>query len=229
VILSARGSTIAVVRRSFGGMYYDNRNDREKQPMRVLVGCEFSGVVREAFRKRGHDAWSCDLLDTLIPGQHYKGDIRDIIRKDKALGAWDLFIVHPPCTNISNMSNCRINEPGRKEKREAGLAFFMEFINIPIPRIAIENPRGLPERAWRPADQIIQPYQFGHPQSKATCLWLKNLPLLVPTKIVQPERKWDGKRWRTWVDTFGSNTSKQRSITFQGIADAMAEQWGDLS
>ena len=189
--------------------------------MKVLVACEFSGIVREAFRKRGHDAWSCDLLDTEMPGQHIKGDVLDILED-----GWDLMIAHPPCKYISNMSNCRIKEPGRLEKRKEGMSFFMRFVEAPINKIAVENPRGLPERVYRKADQIIQPYWFGHPASKATCLWLKNLPLLEATNLVKPDRKWDGKRWRTWVDTFSSHTSKKRSITFQGIADAMAEQWG---
>lgn len=189
--------------------------------MKVLVACEFSGIVREAFRKRGHDAWSCDLLPTDMPGQHIQNDVRLILH-----GEWDLIIAHPPCTYISNMSNCRIKELGRIEKRTEGMNFFMYFTDIPCPKIAIENPRGLPERQYRKADQIIQPYHFGHPCSKATCLWLKGLPILKSTNIVEPERRFDGKRWRTWVDTMGSHNSKNRSITFQGIADAMAEQWG---
>lgn len=190
--------------------------------MKVLVACEFSGIVREAFRKRGHDVWSCDILQTEIPGPHLKGDVKQFVD----FQAWDLIIAHPPCTYISNMSNCRIKEPGRLEKRIAGMNFFMFFAEIKCPKIAIENPRGLPERKWRKADQIIQPYQFGHPYSKATCLWLKGLPALKPTYIVDPQRKWDGKRWRTWVDTMSSHNSHKRSITFQGIANAMAEQWG---
>ena len=124
------------------------------------------------------------------------------------------------------MSNCRIKEPGRMEKRRQGFDFFMNFVNAPIRKIAVENPRGYPERAYRRADQIIQPYEFGHPYSKATCLWLKNLPPLFATRIVEYERRWDGKRWRTWVDFHSSYNSKRRSVTFKGIAEAMAEQWG---
>lgn len=191
--------------------------------MKVLVACEFSGVVREAFRKRGHDAWSCDLLPTDIPGQHIQNDVRLNLHGD-----WDLIIAHPPCTFISNMSNCRIKEPGRLEKRIEGMNFFMYFTNLPCPKIAIENPRGLPERQYRKPDQIIQPYQFGHPVSKQTCLWLKGLPLLKSTNVVEVQTKWDGKRFRTWVDTCKKHDSKFRSITFQGIADAMADQWGNL-
>lgn len=189
--------------------------------MRVLVACEFSGVVREAFRRRGHDAWSCDLLPAADNSPyHYQCDVRIL-----SMSMWDLVIAHPPCTYLSAMSNCRINEPGRRDKREEALSFFRDMVNLAAPRIAVENPRGYPERAYRKPDQIIQPYQFGHPVSKATCLWLTGLPKLQPTQIVEPERKWDGKRWRTWVDRLPSS-SPRRSIAFQGIADAMAEQWG---
>lgn len=192
--------------------------------MRILIACEFSGVVREAFNGKGHDVWSCDLLPTEIKGQHYQCDVLEILD-----GNWDMMIAHPPCTYISNMSNCRIKQAGRLALREAGFRFFMELVNAPIPLIAIENPRGLPEREYRRPDQIIQPYQFGHPVSKQTCLWLKGLPLLTPTQIVIPERKWDGKRWRTWVDTCTTHTGKFRSVTFSGIAAAMSNQWGDIS
>lgn len=188
--------------------------------MRVLVACEFSGVVREAFRKRGHDAWSCDLLPTEIPGPHMQDDVLKHLDD-----GWDLMIAHPPCTYLSNMSNCRINEPGRQELRTEALIFFRYFVEANISKIAVENPRGYPERVYQTPTQIIQPYQFGHPQSKATCLWLKNLPALIPTQLVKPERKWDGKRWRTFVDRLPSSSPK-RSITFHGIADAMASQWG---
>lgn len=189
--------------------------------MKILVACEFSGVVREAFKKKDHEVWSCDFEPTLIPGNHYQGDMFDIIND-----GWDMMIAHPPCTYISNMSNCRIKEPGRLEKRRQGMEFFMKVVNAPIDLIAIENPRGLPEREYRRADQIIQPYEYGHPASKATCLWLKGLPLLEPTNIVEPYRKWDGKRWRTWVDLVPRHHRGARSITFQGIADAMADTWG---
>lgn len=189
--------------------------------MKILIACEFSGIVRESFKSKGHDAWSCDLLPTEIPGQHIQEDVLQLLTND-----WDMMIAHPPCTYISNMSNCRIKEPGRIELRQKGMEFFMKLINAPIPLIAIENPRGLPEREYRKPDQIIHPYHFGHPVSKQTCLWLKGLPLLQHTNVIEPERKWDGKRWRTWVDTCKSHTGKYRSVTFQGIAEAMAEQWG---
>ena len=189
--------------------------------MKILIACEFSGIVRDAFAARGHDAWSCDLLPTERPGNHIQGDVLEILND-----GWDLMIAHPPCTYISNMSNCRIKEPGRRQLKKAGMEFFTKIANAPINKIAIENPRGLPEREYKKPTQIIQPYFFGHPMSKATCLWLKNLLPLFSTKIVVPERKWDGKRWRTWVDTFSSQNAKRRSITFPGIATAMAEQWG---
>lgn len=192
--------------------------------MRVLIACEFSGVVREAFRAKGHDAWSCDILPSTDNSKyHIQDDVLNLCLSDRH---WDMMIAHPPCTYISNMSNCRIKEPGRKELRKQGMEFFMKLVNASIPLIAVENPRGLPEREYRRADQIIHPYQFGHEAQKATCLWLKGLPLLRPTKLVEPYRKWDGKRWRTWVDTCKSHTGKFRSVTFDGIADAMASQWG---
>ena len=196
-------------------------------PMRVLVACEFSGVVREAFRRKGHDAWSCDLMPAKDSSPyHIQGDVLDWLHGPlMPESEWDLMIAHPPCTYISNMSNCRINQPGRAQLRRAGMEFFRKLADAHIPRKAVENPRGLPEREYRKPDQIIQPWMFGHAASKATCLWLTNLPKLKGTCEVAPERKWDGKRWRTWVDRLPSS-SPRRSVTFQGIADAMADQWG---
>ena len=197
--------------------------------MRVLVACEFSGVVREAFRQRGHDAWSCDLLPAADGSRfHIQGNL-SVMRYLLEQQGWDLMIAHPPCTYLSNMSNCRINEPGRMNERLRAMQFFRELALMNIPKIAIENPRGFPERNWAPATQIIQPWQFGHPVSKATCLWLDGLPVLKPTKIVEPQRTHDGKRYRTFVDgvsNWRGDAGRMRSITFQGIADAMAEQWG---
>lgn len=189
--------------------------------MKVLVACEFSGIVREAFKSKGHDAWSCDILPTEVAGNHIQDNVLNHLHQ-----GWDLLIAHPPCTYISNMSNCRIKQEGRRELREKGFNFFMEFTKTNIPKVAIENPRGLPERRFRKADQIIQPYHFGHSYSKATCLWLTGLLPLKPTNIVDYERRWDGKRYRTWVDFHGSHNAKSRSITFAGIAKAMADQWG---
>lgn len=193
----------------------------------MLVACEFSGVVRRAFRALGHDAWSCDLLPAEDGSpNHFQDDILQILKAPCALD-WDLLIAHPPCTYLSNMSNCRIKEPGRLEKRQKALEFFLAIANAPIPKRCVENPRGFPERAYRPPDQIIQPWDFGHPESKATCLWLFNLPPLFSTIIDRPLRKWDGKRFRTFVDRLPSSSPK-RSITFPGIAAAMAKQWGAL-
>lgn len=190
--------------------------------MKVLVACEFSGIVRDAFARRGHDAWSCDLLPSERPGNHIQDDVLKHLD-----GGWDLMISHPPCTYLSNMGNCRIKEPGRTDKQIQAMDFFMDLVEAPIPRIAIENPIGYPCRAYRKPDQIIQPYEFGSPESKRTCLWLKNLPpLMCKSPIETPKRKWDGKRWRTFVDT---TKRSRRSVTFQGIADAMADQWGCLS
>lgn len=185
--------------------------------MNILIACEFSGRVREAFIAKGHNAISCDLLPTEIPGPHYQCDVLKILDH-----GWDLMIAHPPCTYLSNMSNCRSKHPDYLKNKLEAFGFFIALINAPIPKIAIENPRGFPEREYKQANQIIQPYQFGDPYSKATCLWLKDLPLLIPTNIVPYERRWDGKRYRTWVDY---TPRKTRSITFQGIANAMADQW----
>jgi hypothetical protein len=194
----------------------------------VLVACEFSGIVREAFKNRGHVAWSCDLLPTEIHGSHLRMDVFEAI----AEGPWDLMIAHPPCTYLSIAGNVWLKQPGRIEKREKAFEFFMRLVKAPVKRIAIENPRGYPCSAYRRPDQIIQPFEFGHAAHKPTCLWLKNLPCLMPTNIVAVEPKIDGVtgRNRHWVDQFpGGNIEKrrrERSRTFQGIADAMAEQWG---
>lgn len=190
----------------------------------VLVACEESQTVTKALRQIGIEAWSNDIQE--CSGGHSEWHLKMDVFEAIGLRKWDMMIAHPPCTYISNMSNCRIKEPGRIELRKAGMEFFMKIINAPIEMIAVENPRGLPEREYRRADQIIQPYHFGHPFSKATCLWLKNLPPLLPTEIMEPERKWDGKRWRTWIDFHGSHNAKSRSKTFEGIANAMATQWG---
>ena len=200
--------------------------------MKVLVACEFSGVVREAFRKLGHEALSCDLLPTEIPGPHYIGDVKDII-----YNGWDLMIAHPPCTYLSYVGNKYWNNPGRAEKRAEAMAFFMMLATTPIPKIAVENPLGWPSKAWRKPDQIIHPYYFGDPYQKRTCLWLKNLPLLIwdKAKAIKPPPlyflKTTGKAVN-WVDGIKGlskyERQKARSKTFQGIADAFAAQWGIL-
>jgi len=183
--------------------------------MKVLVACEFSGVVREAFSERGHDVWSCDLLDTEIPGQHYKGDVLDILEN-----GWDLMIAHPPCTYLA-VSGRRWWKDRQAEQADA-IRFVMMLANAPISKIAIENPIGKLSTAWRKPDQIIQPWQFGHGETKATCLWLKGLPKLQPTRIV------DGREERIHREPPSPERWKNRSRTFTGIAAAMAEQWGVL-
>jgi len=185
--------------------------------MRVLVACEFSGIVREAFRRRGHDAWLCDLLDTEIPGQHIKGDVLEFIY-DWHNGRFDLMICHPPCTHLA-VSGARWFKDKFVEQSEAKI-FFMNLVNAPVSGIAIENPVGVMSTFYRKPDQIIQPWMFGHGETKATCLWLKNLPKLVPTNIV------DGREQRIWKTPPGPDRWKIRSRTFPGIAEAMAMQWG---
>lgn len=181
--------------------------------MRVLVACEFSGTVRDAFDRAGHTAMSCDLLPSETEGLHYKGDIRDVIG-----AGWDLMIAHPPCTHLA-VSGSRWFKDKVKEQAEA-LGFVRFLMDAPIPKIAIENPISVISSKIRKPDQIIQPWMFGHGETKATCLWLKNLPKLVPTNIV------DGREPRIHRMAPGPDRWKERSRTFQGIADAMATQWG---
>jgi hypothetical protein len=180
--------------------------------MRVLVACEFSGVVRDEFVKLGHDAWSCDLLPTESPGNHYQTNIFDIIH----LG-WDLMIAHPPCTNLS-VSGARWFKYKQPEQEES-IDFFMQLINANIPKIAVENPIGIMSTWYRKPDQIIQPWQYGHGETKATCLWLKGLPKLKPTEIVS------GREPRIHKMSPSKDRGKLRSITYKGIAKAMASQW----
>jgi hypothetical protein len=187
--------------------------------MKVLVGCEFSGIVRNAFTKEGHDAVSCDLLPTELPGQHIQGDVLTELSINSE--RWDLMIAHPPCTHLA-VSGARWFKNKEKEQREA-IVFFMKLVNAQIPRIAIENPICIMNRIYRKPDQIIQPWQFGHGETKATCLWLKNLPLLKPTTIVQ------GRETKIHKMPPGPERWKNRSRTYKGIADAMAKQWGDVS
>ena len=184
--------------------------------MKVLIGCEYSGVVRDAFIVRGHDAISCDLLPTETPGPHYQGDVRDIIGD-----GWDLAIFHPPCTHLA-VSGARWFRDKQAEQAEA-LAFVRELLSAPIPRIALENPVSIISSRIRKPDQIIQPWQFGHGETKATCLWLKNLPLLAPTDIV------DGREARVHKMPPGPDRWKERSRTYHGIAEAMADHWGEAA
>lgn len=191
--------------------------------MRVLIACEFSGIVRDAFLRLGHHAVSCDLLQSESQeGGHYHGDVRDILRHP-----WDLMIAHPPCTHLA-VSGARYFYRKQKEQAEA-LRFVQLLLDAPIERIALENPVSVISSRIRKPDQIIQPWMFGHETTKATCLWLKNLPNLVPTKIVSKgERKVyaSGKSSPLWHANTGGGSGKTRSVTFQGIADAMADQWG---
>ncbi len=181
--------------------------------MKVLVACEYSGTVRDAFLRAGHDAMSCDILPTDSAGPHYQGDVRDILGD-----GWDLMIAHPPCTHLA-VSGARWFKDKVTEQAEA-LDFVRLLMNAPIERIAIENPVSIISSKIRKPDQIIQPWQFGHGETKATCLWLKNLPKLTPTNIVE------GRDNRIHRMPPSPDRWKLRSTTYAGIAQAMAEQWG---
>lgn len=181
--------------------------------MKILVACEYSGIVRDAFLARGHDAMSCDLLPTDVPGPHYQGDVFDIIDD-----GWDLMIAHPPCTHLA-ISGARWFKDKQQEQAQA-LDFVRQLLDVSIPRIALENPISIISSRIRKPDQIIQPWQYGHGETKATCLWLKNLPLLKPTNIV------DGREARVHRMSPSPNRWKERSRTYGGIANAMAAQWG---
>lgn len=197
--------------------------------MRVLVACEFSGIVREAFAALGHDAWSCDFLPSEQDGQHFLGDIRVILEQEPD---WDLMIAHPPCTHLA-VSGARWFKEKQQEQAEA-LEFVKFLLAADIKKICLENPISVISSKIRKPDQIIQPWQFGHPQQKTTCLWLKGLPKLVATDIVVPEfiTMKNGKRMSKFhYDTFTKikiNRGHERSRTFPGIAEAMAAQWGCL-
>lgn len=181
--------------------------------MKVLIACEFSGVVRRAFRDRGHDAWSCDILPSEDSGEHYQCDVRGVLND-----GWDLMIAHPPCTHLA-VSGARWFKDKQDEQAEA-LEFVRLLLDAPIGRIALENPVSIISSRIRKPNQIIHPWQFGHGETKATCLWLKNLPPLLPTKIV------DGREARIHKMPPSPYRAKERSRTYQGIADAMARQWG---
>lgn len=196
--------------------------------MRVLIACEYSGVVREAFTAKGHYAMSCDLEPTDIPGNHYQGSVLDIIND-----GWDLMIAHPPCTYLTNAGVCHLHkDQSRWEKLDEGSAFFKLLLNAKIPKIAVENPimhKYAKERIGNiKQSQVIQPWMFGHMEQKATCLWLKGLPLLQETNNVKAQMLElpDNQRQRLHYLPPSPTRWKERSKTFQGIADAMAEQWG---
>jgi len=204
--------------------------------MRVLVACEYSGVVRESFRRRGHDAWSCDLIESEDNSPyHIVGDVTEIINDN-----WDLMIAHPPCTYLTvagarwfyhpDDKHLQYEDrrphpkyPDRRKQQEDALSFVQTLMNAPIPHIAIENPISVISSRIRRPNQIIQPWQFGHGETKSTCLWLKNLPTLTPTHIVE------GRENRIHMMPPSKDRWKERSRTFYGIGDAMGEQWGQIA
>jgi hypothetical protein len=196
--------------------------------MKVLIACEYSGRVRDAFTKLGHDAMSCDILETESPGNHYKGDVRDVRG-----GGWDMMVAHPPCTYLTVSANKWYKDQperksgalvgqARRDAREEAIFFFMLLMTSNISKIAIENPIGVLSSRYKKPNQVIQPWQFGHGETKATCLWLKNLPKLESTNVV------DGREQRLHLLPPSIDRAKIRSKTYQGIADAMAMQWGGL-
>lgn len=198
--------------------------------MKVLIACEFSGIVREAFRERGHDAWSCDLLPTEQPGNHIQGNVLDILDD-----GWDMMIAHPPCTYLTRAGAAYYHDSARKAQREKAINFFMSLLNSPISKIAIENPRPFNDliKATGRYQQVINPFEFGDPERKTICLWLRNLPPLFATEIiiVKPKKVYvrksgpkKGQLYRAYYHN-GKN-AKERSRFFPGIAKAMAEQWG---
>lgn len=195
--------------------------------MKVLIACEYSGIVREAFNAKGHDAWSCDLLPTEIPGKHHQGDVFEIIND-----GWDLMIAHPPCTYLSNSGVSWLHkDKSRWAKMEAGAMFFKSLLEAKIGKKAIENPimhKYAKEIIGCKQTQMVQPWMFGHPESKATCLWLEGLPLLKETNNVKEEmlKLPDSQRQRLHYLPPSPDRWKERSRTFKGIAEAMAEQWG---
>ena len=201
--------------------------------MKILIACEFSGTVREAFAGGGHEVWSCDLEPTDIPGNHYQGSVLDILND-----GWDLMIAHPPCTYLTVTGNKWFKPeyadrfPTRHQNREDAVEFFMALVNANIPKIAIENPIGTMSTRYKKPSQIIHPWQFGHEASKSTCLWLKGLPLLKPTNIVGKGEFVtfkSGKRMTKWYADAAALSPKERAkvrnTTFKGIADAMVNQW----
>jgi site-specific DNA-cytosine methylase len=195
--------------------------------MKVLVACEYSGAVRDSFLKRGHDAWSCDLLpsESVRRDRHFQTDVTNILNF-----GWDLMIAHPPCTHLA-VSGARWFKD-KKEEQEKALAFVKTLLEAPIERICVENPISIISSRIRKPTQIIQPYMFGDPFTKTTCLWLKNLEPLKPTNMVEKGERHitkSGKSLPTWYNLPPSEDRwKLRSRTFQGIADAMAEQWGNI-
>lgn len=196
--------------------------------MKVLIACEFSGTVRDAFTRHGHDATSCDLLPSETAGQHYRGDVRDILGD-----GWDLMIAHPPCTHLAVSGAAWFKRPEKQRGQEESLRFVLTLLNAPIPQIAVENPVGVISSRICPPSQIVEPYWFGDEEKKPTCLWLIGLPKLRATTVVDPVMivYENGKSYPRWHDHYEGNKSREqrgyeRSRTFLGFAEAMAEQWG---
>ena len=192
--------------------------------MKILIACEYSGTVRDAFTRQGHYAVSCDLLPTEKPGLHHQGDVMDIIGD-----GWDMMIAFPPCTHLASSGARWFKEKRKDGRQQKGIDFFLSLVSAPIPRICIENPIGIMSTQYRKPDQIIQPWQHGHEATKSTCLWLKGLPKLKPTHVVGKGERHvtsGGKSLPKWYNLPPSQDRwKIRSKTFQGIADAMANQW----
>jgi len=186
--------------------------------LRVLIGGEFSGKVRDAFIAAGHDAMSADFLPTERPGPHYQGDVRDVWH-----ACWDIGIFHPDCTHIAVSGARHFVEKWRDGRQAKATAFFMQCMNAPIPKVAVENAVCIMSRLWRKPDQIVQPWQFGHGETKATCLWLRGLPKLRPTNVVE------GREPKVHHMPPSEHRWKDRSRTYDGIAQAMAAQWGAIS
>jgi site-specific DNA-cytosine methylase len=183
--------------------------------MKILIACEYSGVVRDAFSALGHEAMSCDIIPTDSPGQHYQGDVRDVLDYP-----WDMMIAHPPCTHLSVSGARHFAEKKLDGRQQSAVAFFMTLAKADIPRIVIENPVCIMSTVWRKPEQVIHPWQYGHGETKATCLWIKGLPNLEPTNIVE------GRSDRIHKMAPSPTRWKERSKTYQGIANAMADQWG---
>lgn len=196
--------------------------------LRVLIACEFSGTVRDAFTARGHAAVSCDLLPCERPGAHYRGDVRDLLGEP-----WDILIAHPPCTYLcSSGLHWNKRRPGRAVLTDEALEFVRLLLAAPAPCIALENPVGCISTRIRRPDQTVQPWQFGHPESKATCFWLKGLPPLRPTSVLAlpPSGRWENQTaGRQNRIAPGPDRWKERSRTYRGIAEAMADQWGGVN
>jgi len=198
----------------------------EKRGMRVLIACEFSGMVRDAFKSRGHNAWSCDLLPSEREGNHIQDDVLNILDD-----GWDMMVAFPPCTHLSKAGAHLWKQKQKDGRQQEAFGFIKKLWNAPIKMIALENPVGWLNTNWKKPTQIIEPYQFGDAFKKATCLWLKNLPKLVPTNIVEPKQYWvnSSSNYRKFAKLSKKGlhrNSRDRSRTFKGIAKAMATQWG---